>query len=165
MPTLFLAEMTGDLLWYSLGGLLRSTRFGLWIENHVPGHANATTKFQKKGETWLLLSRFIIGFSPLVVFSIGWSGMAFRTFYKNSLLSILMWIPVFMGLSYGIVSGLAPLAATDFKEIGWIAAGGFLLFLILDYAIAKGVKMFAGAFLGINNKNEDLTNEGGETYN
>jgi len=160
----FLSDMTGDLLWYSLGRSLRGTRFGLWMETHIPGHAKAEAMVQRKGRQWLFLSKFVLGFAPPVVFSIGWSGMDFKTFYKNSLLSIILWLPILMLLSYGIVSGLAPLAATDLRKLEWLAAGGFLLFIILDYAIAKGVKMLADRFLGTNGEGEDLTTPGEKNY-
>ena len=162
--TIFLSDMTGDLLWYSLGRSLRDTRFGLWMETHIPGHAKIESLFQHKGKQWLFLSKFVLGFAPPVVFSIGWSGMDFKTFYKNSLLSILLWLPILTMLSYGIVSGLAPLAATDFRKIEWIALGGLVLFIILDYAIAKGVKMLANRFLKTAGEEADLTNEQKENY-
>jgi membrane protein DedA with SNARE-associated domain len=154
--------MTGDLLWYSLGRALRGTRFGLWVETHLPGHAKAEAMLQQRGQQWLFLSKFVLGFAPPIVFSIGWSGMDFKTFYKNSLLSILLWLPVLTGLAYGIVSGLAPLAATDFKKIEWVALGGFVLFIILDCLVANGVKALADRFLKADEEN--LTTQKGKSY-
>lgn len=145
--TIFLSDMTGDLLWYSLGRLLRGTRFGLWVETHIPGHAKAEIMCQQKGTRWLFLSKFIVGFAPPVVFSIGWSGTDFKTFYKNSLLSILLWLPVLVGIAYGIVLGLAPLAAVDIRRIEWVATGGLILFIALDCAIASSVRVLANRLL------------------
>jgi membrane protein DedA with SNARE-associated domain len=162
--TIFLADMTGDLLWYSLGRSLRGTRFGFWMETHIPGHARAEAMFQRRGQQWLFLSKFIIGFAPPVVFSIGWSGMDFKTFYKNSLLSILLWLPILTLLSYGIVSGLAPLAATAFRRVEWVVLGGFVAFIVFDYAIARIAKMLAKRFWKINGEKEDLTNHEEENY-
>jgi membrane protein DedA with SNARE-associated domain len=164
MLIVFLSDMTGDHLWYSMGRSLRGTRFGLWVETHMPGHAKAEAMVKRKGRQWLFLSKFVLGLAPPIVFSIGWSGMNFKTFYKNSLFSILLWLPILMALSYGIVSGLAPLAATDFRRLEWIALGGFALFIIADYALAKGVKMLADHFLEINGENGDLTNQEEENY-
>jgi membrane protein DedA with SNARE-associated domain len=130
----------------------------------MPGHAKAEAMVKRKGRQWLFLSKFVLGLAPPIVFSIGWSGMNFKTFYKNSLFSILLWLPILMALSYGIVSGLAPLAATDFRRLEWIALGGFALFIIADYALAKGVKMLADHFLEINGENGDLTNQEEENY-
>lgn len=152
--TIFLSDMTGDLLWFFLGRSLRGTRFGLWIETHLPGHARAEAMVQRKGRRWLFLSKFVIGFAPPVIFSIGWSGMNFKTFYKNSLLSIIVWLPVLVGLAYGIVSGLAPFADADMRKIEWAAIGGFVIFIILDYAIARIVKMLAGRFFEEENEGE-----------
>jgi membrane protein DedA with SNARE-associated domain len=164
VATIFLADMTGDLLWYSLGRSLRGTRFGLWVETHLPGHARAEALLQQKGRQWLFMSKFVIGCAPPVVFSIGWSGMDFKTFYKNSLLSILLWLPILTLLSYGIVSGLAPLAASDFRKLEWVLLGGFVSFVVLDYALARGARMLAKRFWGINGESDDLTSREEKNY-
>lgn len=160
----FLSDMTGDLLWYSLGRSLRGTRFGTWMETHIPGHAKAEAMVKRKGRQWLFMSKFVLGFAPPVVFLIGWSGMNFKTFYKNSLLSTLLWLPILMLLSYGIVSGLAPLAATDFRKLEWLVLCGFLLFIVLDYVIAKIVKILADRFLEAGGENGNLTDQGEVPY-
>ena len=156
--TIFLADTTGDLLWYSLGRSLRGTNVGFWLETHIPWHDKIEAMVQRKGQRWIFLSKFAFGFALPVMFSIGWSGMEFKKFYKNSLLSTVIWLPVIVGLSYGIVSGLAPLAATDFRKLEWVALGGFVLFIILDFAIAKGVEILAKRFLGSDDETPGLTN-------
>jgi membrane protein DedA with SNARE-associated domain len=162
--TIFLSDMTGDLLWYSLGRMLRDTRFGLWMETHLPGHAKIEAMLQERGQRWLFLSKFVLGFAPPVVFSIGWSGMEFKTFFKNSILSIVLWLPVLTALAYGIVSGLAPLAASNFRRVEWVFLGGFVLFIILDYVIATGVGTLAKRILGTTGKKDDLTDEAEKHY-
>jgi membrane protein DedA with SNARE-associated domain len=145
--TVFLADTSADVLWYSLGQSLRDTRFGLWVEKHLPGHAKAEAIFQSKSQKWLLLSKFVLGFAPPVSFSIGWTGgMGFKKFYKNSILASLLWLPVLFGLSYGIASGLTPLAMSDFRRIEWVVLGGFVLFIAINYAIANGIKLIARRF-------------------
>jgi membrane protein DedA with SNARE-associated domain len=134
------------------------------VETHIPGHAKAEALFQQKGQRWLFLSKFVLGLAPPIVFSIGWSGMEFKTFYKNSLLSILLWIPILTALSYGIVSGLSPLRATGFRKIEWVLFGGFAIFIILDYAIAQGAKTLADRFLKPEGENKGLTEQQEEGY-
>lgn len=160
---IFLADMTEDLVWYSLGRSLRGTRFGLWIEKHIPGHAKAEAMVKEKGLQWLYLSKFIEGGAPVITFSIGWIGVDFKRFYKNSVLSILLWLPVLTGLAYAIISGLAPLAAANLKMIGWVALGGFVLFVVLDYAVANGVKLLTKRFMK-DGESEHLTNREKEGY-
>ncbi len=143
----FLSDMTGDLLWYSLGRSLRGTRFGLWVETHIPGHDKAETMCQKKGVRWLFLSKFVIGFAPPVIFSIGWSGLDFRTFLKNSIFSILLWLPVLVGLAYGIIVGLAPLSGGDIEKFELVAAAGLILFIALDFVVASSIRAFVNRFL------------------
>lgn len=162
--TIFLSDMTGDLLWYSLGRSLRGTRFGLWVETHLPGHARAEAMVQRRGQQWLFLSKFVIGFAPPVVFSIGWSGMDLKTFYKNSLLSILLWLPILIGLAYGIVSGLAPLAATDFRKVEFVFLAGLVLFVILDYAVVSGIGKLAKCLLKTSGPDNNLTDGSKKDY-
>ena len=73
------------------------------------------------------------------------------------MLSIILWLPVLTALAYGIVQGLAPLAATNFRKVEWVFLGGFVLFIVLDYVIATGVGKLARRLLGVNGKGEDLT--------
>ena len=163
--TIFLADMTTDLVWYSTGRSLRDTRFGGWLETHIPGHAKAEAMLQQRGKQWIFISKFMIGCTPAAAFSIGWSGMEFKKFYKNSLLSILLWLPVLTGLSYSIVSASAPLAIADFKKIEWIIMGGFFFFIALNYAIANGAKELVNRYWDtVGRRGDDLTGQEDELY-
>jgi membrane protein DedA with SNARE-associated domain len=153
--TIFLADMTTDLIWYSTGRSLRDTRFGGWLETHIPGHAKAEAMLQRKGKQWIFISKFMIGFAPAAAFSIGWSGMEFKKFYKNSVLSILLWLPILTGLSYGIVSASAAIAIADFKKIEWIIMGGLFFFIVLNYAIASGAKELANRYWDADSQSGD----------
>jgi membrane protein DedA with SNARE-associated domain len=143
-PTLilviFTSDFSGDLLWYSLGRKLRNTRFGEWVKNHLPGHKKAETVLRYHGRYWIYFSKFVFGSAPPVIFSIGWTGMKFKTFLKNSIFSILLWLPILIGLTYGLVSGLSPLGAINgFKTIEWNFLIGIALFVFLDYIVARGI--------------------------
>ena len=69
------------------------------------------------------------------------------------MLATLLWLPILLCLSYGIISGLTPLATTNFRMVEWVALGGFLLFIALNYAIAKGLSIVAKRFI----ETDDLT--------
>ena len=134
-------EATGDCLWYGLGRTLRNTKFGNWVKNHLPGHDRAHDALQKKGRRYLYLSKFAYGSAGLVTFSLGWTGMPFRTFLKNSLMSVVVALPVVFFLAYGIFSGLSPLTAVDqFKHIERIVLVGIVAFLALEYLISRVMK-------------------------
>jgi membrane protein DedA with SNARE-associated domain len=140
VPTIFLSNMTGDLLWYSLGRGLRNTRFGHWVKRHLPWHENMEQTLIRNGRKWMFLSKFAYAASFPVIFSVGWTNMEFKKFFRNSLLSILTWIPVLFGLAYGVASGLSPLrAVTLFHDFELTFFVGLVLFIFLDYLIAKAI--------------------------
>ena len=140
---IFLGEVTGDCLWYGLGRGLRNTGFGIWVKNHLPGHERAENALQKKGKKYLYLSKFAYGSAGFVVFSIGWTQMDFRTFFKNSLISIILALPVVFFMAYGLFSGLAPLTAVAaFKHLEWLLLIGIVTFIVLQWLLSKAVRAF-----------------------
>jgi membrane protein DedA with SNARE-associated domain len=147
---IFLAYETNDIAFYFLGRWIRDTRFGPWAEAHLPGYAKTEVAVRQRGVHWLLISKFIVGLATFVAIALGWSGMNFKKFYKNSILSTLLWLPILTILAYAIVSGLAPLAAANFEEIGWFVFGGFILFVILAYAVSSAVKLIEKCLLKAN---------------
>lgn len=141
--TIFLSDLTGDLLWYSFGLTLRETRLGNWIKRRLPWHNRIERAVIKNGKRWLFLSKFLYASSFPVIFSIGWTGMPFKRFIKNSLLSILAWLPVLIGLAYALTSGLSPLRAVSFfKEFEIAFFVALALFLLADYLLAKVVARY-----------------------
>lgn len=138
IPTIFLANVTGDLFWYSLGRGTRDTRFGHWVKRHLPWHERIERALTRNGKKWIFLSKFIYASSFPVLFSVGWTNMEFKKFFRNSVLSILTWLPVLFGLAYGLASGLSPLrAVTLFRDFEFTFFVGLGLFIFLDYLLAK----------------------------
>jgi len=136
--TIFLADMSGDLLWYSLGRSLHDTRLGRWIKNHLPGYKKAEARIEKNGKHLIFLSKFVYASAFPVIFSIGWTQMEFKKFFKNSILSILIWLPILLGLAYGVVSGLWPLHdILVVKNFEWFFLIGLVVFIVLDYLLAR----------------------------
>ncbi len=139
---IFLANISGDLLWYGLGRALRGTRFGEWIHNRIPGRERLEQSLERHGRKWMFLAKFFYASSFPVIFSIGWSGIAFKRFFRNSLLATCAWLPILLGLAFGLISGLSPLAAAAaFKHIEWLFLAGLTLFIVLDYLLAKIIRM------------------------
>lgn len=136
--TIFLADMSGDLLWYTLGRTLRGTRFGGWVKNHLPGYHKAEAKVEKHGKRLIFLSKFLYASAFPVIFSVGWTQMEFKKFFKNSVFSILVWLPILLGLAYGVISGLWPLHDVFLvKNFEWAFLVGLIVFIILDYFLAR----------------------------
>jgi membrane protein DedA with SNARE-associated domain len=143
--TIFAADLSGDLLWYSLGRTLRDTRFGNFIKNHLPRHERMEKSLQKNGGKWVFMSKFIYASSFPILFMVGWAGMAFKKFIKIAVLGILTWLPILTALTYGLIYGLSPLrAATAFKRLEVVFVVGLVLFLTADYVLAKLLKLFFG---------------------
>ena len=151
--TIFLADFTGDLLWYSLGRATRDTRIGNWIKNRLPSwHEKVEGAFKHNGRKWIVLSKFVYASVFPIIFSAGWSGMEFKKFLRHSLFSILAWLPVLIGLAYGLASGLSPLRAIAvFRNFELTFFIGLALFIFLDYLLAK----FVGKVLA----REEITKE------
>ena len=136
--TIFLADATGDIAWYSLGRCTHDTRLGNWIKHHAPGYARAEAAMAKNGGILIFFAKFVYASSFPVIFSLGWTQMPFKKFIRNSMLSILIWLPVLIGLSFGLVAGLSPLATiAAFKNFELIFLAGLILFIVLDYLLAR----------------------------
>ena len=113
---------------------------------------------QKRGAQWIVFSKFVFGFAPAVVFPVGWSGVDFRTFFKKSLISSILWVPVLGGVVFGIVSGLSPLITTSFKKIEWVILAGLLAFIAVDYIVLTIIKLVIDRFAGTGDESAGLTN-------
>lgn len=135
----FCADLTGDVFWFSLGRATRNTRFGNWIRGRLPKwHDRVEQAFATNGRKWIILSKFIYSAAFPVIFSAGWSRMTFDRFIRHSLVSILAWLPVLLGLAYGLFSGLAPLAALSaFHDFELLFLVGLAAFVVLDYFLSK----------------------------
>lgn len=129
----FMADASGDLLWYSLGRALRDTRVGNFIKNHLPHHQKIEDHLQKNSRRWMMLSKFIYASTFPIVFLIGWTKVDFPKFFKYSLTAIIIWIPVFLVVSYGLISSLSFFGAADlFKKVEIVFLIGLFLFVIIN---------------------------------
>jgi membrane protein DedA with SNARE-associated domain len=154
IATIFVADLTGDLLWYSLGRATRDTRLGNWIRKRLPSwHNKVEGAFENNGRKWIVLSKFVYASVFPIIFSAGWSKMEFKKFLRNSLISIAVWLPVLLGLTYALASGLSPLLAVSlFRHFELAFFIGLALFIFLDYLLAK----FIGKILAEENKEEEM---------
>lgn len=144
--TIFVADISGDLLWYSLGSALRDTRFGNWVKNRIRGHEKIEARLHKNGAHWIFVSKFLYASSFPIIFTVGWCKVGFKKFFKTSLLSILLWVPILSAIAYGLTLGLYSLGSLAiFKRLEVIFFVGLGLFLLADYFAAKIMrKIFGG---------------------
>jgi len=154
--TIFAANVSGDLLWYSLGRALRNTRFGSFVKNHLPRHEKIERAIQKNGINWMIIAKVLYASSFPIVFSVGWARIKFKRFVKTSLLSVIIWLPILSGLAYGLFSGLSPLRAVSvFKRFEVVLIIGLVLFVIADYFVAKLLRKILGGKFGLLNGTEN----------
>ena len=157
IATIFVADVSGDLLWYSLGRELRDTRLGNFVKNHLRHHEKIERSAQKNGAGLIVMSKFLYASAFPVIFLAGWMKMEFGKFIKTSLLSIVIWLPILSGLSYGLFSGLSPLGAVSiFKNFELVLVISLALFIVADYFVAKLARKILGRKFGIlNGDNND----------
>lgn len=141
--SLFLADISGDLLWYFSGRALRDTKFGNFIKERLPGHRHIERHIHRNSARWIVLSKFIYSTTFPIIFSVGWAKIEFKKFLPYSLLAIATSIPLLVLIAYGISSWLSPLEASfAFRQIERILAIGIVTFFIVRFAIGKIVKLF-----------------------
>lgn len=143
-PLVVLASSTtGDLMWYYFGRALRETRFGNFVKNRLPGHAKMEERIHRNGTNLIFATRFVYASAFPIIFSIGWAGMRFKKFFKMSLVSSLIWVPVLTGIAYGLTLSLTPLqSVVVFKQFEIVFLIGIVSFFVLNYLVTKLVRYF-----------------------
>jgi membrane protein DedA with SNARE-associated domain len=143
---IFAANVSGDILWYSMGRGLRTTRLGRWIRGRIPNHENIESHVAGNGLRWMLFAKFVYGSNFPIIFSLGWSRVPFHSFFRRSLQAIALWLPLILGVSYGLYSGLAPLAVaiSDVRTVEILFLLGLVLFIVVQYVLVGVFKRVWG---------------------
>ena len=135
---IFLANVSGDLLWYTAGRTLRNTRLGYWIQHRIPGYEKAEAMAVKNGRNMMFFSKFVYASAFPLIFSLGWIRLPLKKFLRTSALAALLWMPILFGLSYAVTLGFSPLAAAAaFKDFGLIFLAALMVFIVLNYLVAR----------------------------
>lgn len=143
----FASSTTGDLMWYYFGRALRETRFGNFVKNRLPGHAKIEERIHKNGINLVFATRFIYASAFPLIFSIGWAGVRFKKFFRMSIVSSLVWVPVLTGIAYVLTLSLAPLQSVAiFKDFEIVFLIGIVTFFILNYLVTRFIKYLIGHF-------------------
>jgi membrane protein DedA with SNARE-associated domain len=141
--TAFAAGITGDCLWYAMGRGLHATRLGNWIKKRFPNHGRFSERIERKGPRWMLFAKFAYGSNFPIIFSLGWARFPFHRLFRRSLLAIVIWLPIILGLSYGLYSSLSPIAgAAEIKHFETLFLLGLILFIILQFVFSKVIERF-----------------------
>src|SRR6185369_9683131 len=141
--TIFLSDISTDMLAYSTGKVLRGTRFGNWIKNHLPHHAKIEAHLQKHTRRFIFLSKFLYLSSFAIIFLVGWTSCEdFKTFLKNSMQAAAIWVPFITILSTLLVSSLSYLhAANIIHHIEILFLFGILGYLLLNFGASRLIRL------------------------
>jgi membrane protein DedA with SNARE-associated domain len=140
----YLGDVSGDLLWFNLGKLLKGTRIGFFVLKHLAHQNNKfENAFLKNGLRWFVVSKFFYGSSPPIAFSLGWSNYDIKKVIKISAIATAFWVPILFGLSFGIIFGILPLKNINFlNKLEWIFIIGIIAFIFAEILISKLIKKF-----------------------
>ncbi|MBI2033931.1 MAG: VTT domain-containing protein [Candidatus Liptonbacteria bacterium] len=146
--TLFVAGLSGDILWYSLGRLLRYTKLGNFIKNHIPRHEKIEEHIHSRTENWIMLAKFIQSSNFPVIFMAGWFKINFKKFIKTDVLAILTWLTVITALSYVLIAGLGglgPLGSQEaFRRLERLLLPGLVIFFLINHFGKKILEKLLG---------------------
>jgi len=146
----FLADLTGDILWYSLGRALRGTRAGEFVKNHLPHHEHLERHLAEKSDHWVFLSKFIAVSSSAIIFMIGWCNADFKKFFRTAVLAVAVWLPVLGIIAYLLISALDYLRVVAvFRHLELVFVTGLVLFI----AVRWGLAALLEAATGVNRPN------------
>lgn len=138
----YLGNISGDILWFNLGKILKNTKLGYFIVYKIQ-HYNGKFEevIKKNGLRWFFVSNFFYGSNPIITFSLGWANQEFKKMIKISVFIKLIWIPILFGISSGLFFGLTPLRAIIFvQKFEWLFIIGLALFILLEFLISKLIK-------------------------
>ena len=140
----YLGDVSGDILWFNLGKLLKGTKIGFFVLKHLAHQNNKfENAFLKNGLRWFVISKFFYGSSPLIAFSLGWSNYNIKKVIKISAITTAFWVPILFGLSFGIIFGILPLKNINFlNKLEWIFIIGIIAFIFTEILISKLIKKF-----------------------
>ena len=140
----YLGDVSGDILWFNLGKLLKDTRIGFFVLKHLAHQNNKfENAFLKNGLRWFIFSKFFYGSSPPIAFSLGWSNYDIKKVIKISAIASAFWVSILFGLSFGIIFGILPLKNINFlNKLEWIFVIGIIAFIFAEILISKLIKKF-----------------------
>ena len=140
-----IADMSGDMTWYSMGKGLSGTKLGGWIEGHLPKHEIIMKYVERNAVKLIFLAKFIYSSTFPILFTVGWSNMDRKEFFKTSLKTIACWVPLMTVMCYALFSGFNVLQASSMFEHFEILFGfGLVAFIGLTYLISLIAKKYLG---------------------
>lgn len=147
IPVLFLGTLTGDILWYRMGGTL-AKRFG-WVAHWSAKITNPLHRLLTHKPHWaVFVSKFTYGLNKATLIWAGAHKVDFKKVILTELFTLICWLSVLGNLAYAsAASSLYLKSYLKYAEVG-LLVGIFLLFLVTHVLAWISQKMFV-------NGNED----------
>ena len=142
---LFLADVTADFLWYSLGRLLSGTKLGNFIERHLPGSTRIQKYLHKNATRMIFLSKFLYSSSFVILFSVGWARIDFKKFFRVSVIAVAVWLPFITFISFALFQSLSLVHAESMsRRLEILFLGSLVAFILLNQALKFILRIFLG---------------------
>lgn len=138
----YLANISGDILWFSLGKALRDTRLGNFIFNRfAPQNLKAEEIIHKNGIKFFIFSKFF-STGGFFAFALGWAKKDFKKTINLSLVTSFFLVLIIYIISIGIILGLTSLSKVSnlFEKAEFLFIFGLILFILLEFFISKIIK-------------------------
>lgn len=144
--TVLAAEVSADLLWYSLGRLLRDTRIGNFIKKRIPRHEKIEGHVHDQTGKWIMLGKTLQSSNFPIIFMVGWFKINFKKFVKTAVFANIASITVLMSVSYVIIAGIGGLGPLESKEsfgrLERLLIPGLIIFFLLSHFVKKAIEKF-----------------------
>ena len=135
---IIIADVSADMLWYSLGRSVAGTRLGSAIKRRMPVTEKVEHHITRHIRRWLFLAKFLYGFSLPMIFCAGWSRVRFSRFFAASVISIVAWLPIAIAICYLLSSAVGFLAgAATFRKLELLLTIGLGIIFLLQYIASK----------------------------
>jgi len=134
-----LGVYAGDVLWFSIGWHLGNgfvKKFGKFFFVTEERFKKIQDLFNNNGKWVLFFSKFIFGFSHLVMAAAGASRMKIKKFITCQLYTSFIWTSIFMSLGYTYSSFINSITK-NVKIIGLSFLAFFIVFILSERQIKK----------------------------
>lgn len=141
LVVILVAHLSGDMLWYWLGRLFSGTPFGRWLRHRLPPNDHVGEFLDTHRVVLVASGKLLLAPVIPLLFLAGWYKMPFGRYLRVSLVSSLIWFPVILGISYGVLTGATALSSgslliTVSVLIAFLVGG----FFVIRYAIMPRIQ-------------------------
>ncbi len=142
----------GDILWYSLGKYVRSTKLGFLLTVRFSTYHEWLDKnFMSRYSRMAFFAKFMYYINRLTPLIAGWQGLAFKKFFKIHFFAGCLWVAVMGILTFTAGYFVGPEGARWLvRKMEWVIIGSLVLFIGGEYLLKKIFSKKIGTHLNNN---------------